>query len=104
MPDTVPTDRRAPPPRRRRLVLACGVIAVAASLLAWWQTGAWTYLVAAAGFACMTYAARRMPLPFKAPSWPPPEGAPAGSRAETVVQWLGWGFVVSALVAHYWVC
>jgi len=100
MPDTVPTDRPAPPPRYRRLFLVFGIVAASASLLAWLQTGAWTYLVGAGGFAWMTYAARRMP--FKALAWPPPEGGPNGSRAETVVQWLGWGLIVSALVAHYW--
>jgi hypothetical protein len=100
MPDTVPTDRPAPPPRYRRLILVFGSVAASASLLAWLQTGAWTYLVGAGGFAWMTYAARRMP--FKALAWPPPEGGPNGSRAETVVQWLGWGLIVSALVAHYW--
>ena len=100
MPDTVPTDRPAPPPRYRRLILVFGIVAASASLLAWLQTGAWTYLVGAGGFAWMTYAARRMS--FKALAWPPPEGGPGGSRAETVVQWLGWGLIVSALVAHYW--
>ena len=100
MPDTVPTDRPAPPPRYRRLILVFGIVAASASFFAWLQTGAWTYLVGAGGFAWMTYAARRMP--FKALAWPPPEGGPNGSRAETVVQWLGWGLIVSALVAHYW--
>ena len=101
MPDTLPSDRPAPPPRRRRFILVCGGIGVATSLFAWLQTDAWPYLASAAGFACMTYAARRMPIPLKAPTWPPPEGGPEGSRAETVVQWIGWGLVVVALVAHW---
>ena len=100
----VPDSARGDAPRRalaNRLGLVFCGLAVVAAIAAWQQTGAWYHLLSAAGFACVAFVVRRMPLSLSSKVWPPSKEGPAISRAEAVVQWVGWGLIVAALSAHW---
>ena len=84
-----------------RIALGFCAVAVAAALAAWLYTGVWRHLLSAAGFACVAWVLSRIPFSVAALAWPPPDDSPAASRAETVVQWLGWGLIVAALATHW---
>jgi len=98
---TPAADPARPDALLNRIALVMCGIAVVVAIGAWLVTGAWRHLVSAAGLACVAWVLARVRFSLPVSPWPPADDGPAASRAEMIVQWLGWSLIVAALAAHW---
>ena len=81
--------------------LGFGVLAVVVSLAAWFDSGRWTYLVSAAGFACFAIVWSQLSLSFTAPLRAQFTGAMELGRVDTLLTWLGLLLVALAILLRW---